>query len=81
LGEEDEQEADELADGNPGWQKVLDMDLKLQTNLVASAVSSDGKWLAVSDLYETKLFRLQKVRKMAWNNLISGDTDPLILSR
>ncbi|KAL7420926.1 U3 small nucleolar RNA-associated protein [Cryptotrichosporon argae] len=41
-----------------GWEKVLDMDLKLRTNLVASTVSHDGRWLAVSDLYETKLFRL-----------------------
>lgn len=45
-----------------GWTKMLDMDLKLQTNLVASAVSKDGRWLAVSDLYETKLFRLVNVR-------------------
>lgn len=37
---------------------------QLQTNLIASAVSSDGKWLAVSDLYETKLFRLQIVRPL-----------------
>lgn len=36
--------------------------VQLQTNLIASAVSNDGKWLAVSDLYETKLFRLQLVR-------------------
>lgn len=41
-----------------GWQKVLEMDLKLRTNLIASAVSPDGQWLALSDLYETKLFRL-----------------------
>lgn len=31
---------------------------QVQTNLVSSAVSPDGKWLAASDLYETKLFRL-----------------------
>ena len=36
--------------------------LQVQTNLVASAVSNDGKWLAVSDLFETKLFRLSSVR-------------------
>ncbi|KAI5476988.1 U3 small nucleolar RNA-associated protein 4 [Pseudohyphozyma bogoriensis] len=50
--EEEEDEKEE------GWGKVAELELKLQTNLVASAVSSDGKWLAVSDLYETKLFRL-----------------------
>jgi U3 small nucleolar RNA-associated protein 4 len=44
-----------------GWTKVLEMDLKLRTNLLSSAVSQDGQWLAVSDLYETKLFRLRQV--------------------
>jgi U3 small nucleolar RNA-associated protein 4 len=42
-----------------GWNKVLEMDLRVHTNLVASAVSDDGRWLAVSDAYETKLFLLQ----------------------
>lgn len=41
-----------------GWEKVLEMDLKLRTTLISSAISEDGRWLAVSDLYETKLFRL-----------------------
>lgn len=41
-----------------GWKKLLDMDLKVDTTLVASAISPDGKWLSVSDAYETKLFRL-----------------------
>lgn len=41
-----------------GWEKVLEMELKLRTNLISSAISDDGQWLAVSDLYETKLFRL-----------------------
>ncbi|KAK4047371.1 U3 small nucleolar RNA-associated protein [Microbotryomycetes sp. JL201] len=45
-------------DDDAGWAKILEMDFKLQTNLIASAISNDGKWLAVSDLYETKLFRL-----------------------
>lgn len=47
-----------VLDDEKGWEKVLEMDLKLRTNLIASAVSQDGQWLAVSDLYETKLFRL-----------------------
>ncbi|KAJ7431800.1 quinon protein alcohol dehydrogenase-like superfamily [Mycena galericulata] len=42
----------------PGWEKVLDMDLNVHTNLLASAISNDGRWLAVSDLYESKLFSL-----------------------
>jgi len=41
-----------------GWEKVLEMDLKVHTNLVACAISDDGRWLVVSDLYETKLFSL-----------------------
>jgi hypothetical protein len=31
---------------------------QLRTNIVSVAISDDGYWLAVSDLYETKLFRL-----------------------
>ncbi|KAH9176958.1 WD40 repeat-like protein [Lactarius sanguifluus] len=42
-----------------GWSKVLEMDLRVQTNLVASAISDDGQWLAVSDAFETKLFLLR----------------------
>lgn len=41
-----------------GWEKLIDLELKLQTNLISSSISPDGKWLVVSDLYETKLFRL-----------------------
>lgn len=41
-----------------GWEKVLEMDLNVNTNLVASAISDDGRWLVASDLYETKLFSL-----------------------
>ncbi|OCF56068.1 hypothetical protein L486_06009 [Kwoniella mangroviensis CBS 10435] len=41
-----------------GWEKVLEMELKLRTNLTSSSISPNGKWLAVSDLYETKLFQL-----------------------
>lgn len=44
-----------------GYVKVLDMELNTTTNLVASAISDDGRWLAVSDLYESKLFALQDV--------------------
>lgn len=42
-----------------GWERVLDMDLNVQSNLVAGAISDDGRWLVVSDWYETKLFQLE----------------------
>ncbi|KII93432.1 hypothetical protein PLICRDRAFT_152118 [Plicaturopsis crispa FD-325 SS-3] len=42
-----------------GWEPVLDMDLDAQTNLVSSAISDDGRWLVVSDVYEAKLFKLE----------------------
>jgi U3 small nucleolar RNA-associated protein 4 len=42
------------------WKKVLEMSLRVQTNLVASAISDDGRWLAVSDAFEAKLFWLQE---------------------
>lgn len=41
-----------------GWEKVLDMELNVHTNLLASAISDNGHWLVVSDLYESKLFAL-----------------------
>ncbi|KAK7064410.1 WD-repeats-region domain-containing protein [Favolaschia claudopus] len=41
-----------------GWEKVLDMELNVQTNILATAISSNGRWLALSDLYESKLFSL-----------------------
>jgi U3 small nucleolar RNA-associated protein 4 len=40
------------------WEKVLEMDLNVRTNLIASALSNDGHWLIVSDMYEAKLFEL-----------------------
>ncbi|GAA5864670.1 hypothetical protein JCM8547_008266 [Rhodosporidiobolus lusitaniae] len=65
FGVEEVEEEEEV--GTTGYEKVAELELKLQTNLVSSAVSADGRWLAVSDLYETKLFRLQ------WRN---GDLIP-----
>jgi U3 small nucleolar RNA-associated protein 4 len=41
------------------WRKVLEMEMRCKSNLVALAISADGKWLAVGDLYETKLFALR----------------------
>lgn len=50
-----------------GWEKVLDMELKVDTTLVTSAIAEDGKWLAVSDAYETKLFRLVTEVREYWS--------------
>ncbi|CAK5279981.1 unnamed protein product [Mycena citricolor] len=41
-----------------GWEKLIDMELNVQTNLVACAISNNGRWLVASDLHETKLFSL-----------------------
>ena len=49
---------DEEPPEDGGWEEVLDMDLNVHTNLVASSISDDGRWIAVSDWYESKLFRI-----------------------
>lgn len=41
-----------------GYERVLDMEFDTTTNISASAISGDGRWLAVSDVYEVKLFEL-----------------------
>ncbi|KAF8624779.1 hypothetical protein AX15_005669 [Amanita polypyramis BW_CC] len=41
-----------------GWQKVLEMDLSVNGNLIASAISDNGQWLVASDQFDTKLFSL-----------------------
>lgn len=43
---------------NDDWEKILDMELQTTTNLLASAISSDGRWIAASDLNEVKLFHI-----------------------
>jgi U3 small nucleolar RNA-associated protein 4 len=45
--------------GSGGWEKVLDIELNAHTTLIASAISDNGHWLVVSDLYETRLFALE----------------------
>jgi hypothetical protein len=52
------------------WEKVLEMDLNVRTNLIASALSDDGRWLVVSDLYEAKLFELSFNVSSAEINLV-----------
>lgn len=54
-------------DQGENWEKVMDMELKTRTNLVASAIADDGSWVAASDLYETKLFRLIQTKVKALN--------------
>lgn len=59
-GEEDAESA-EPPPSIGGWEPVLDMDLTVHTNLIASAISDDGRWVVVSDWYESKLFRLHRL--------------------
>lgn len=47
----------QFEDGD-GWTRVADLKLKSMTNLVTSAISNNGEWIAASDYYEAKLFRL-----------------------
>jgi U3 small nucleolar RNA-associated protein 4 len=49
---------DPMDSSSNDWEKVLDMDLSLDTNLRECSLSEDGKWLIASDLYETKLFQI-----------------------
>lgn len=44
-----------------GWEKALEMELRFRTNVTAGAVSADGRWLAIADAWETKLFRVEDV--------------------
>lgn len=46
-----------------GWEKVLEMEFNVNSNLVAHQISDDGKWLVISDVYETKLFVLDQDAK------------------
>ncbi|KAF9974306.1 U3 small nucleolar RNA-associated protein [Actinomortierella ambigua] len=41
-------------------QALLEMNLKEDRNLTASALSEDGHWIAVSDIEEVKLFRVEE---------------------
>ncbi|WFD36027.1 U3 small nucleolar RNA-associated protein [Malassezia cuniculi] len=40
------------------WSKVIELELRVRSNLAAVAVSADGRFLAVSDAYESKVFEL-----------------------
>ncbi|CAE6417013.1 unnamed protein product [Rhizoctonia solani] len=43
------------------WEKVLEMELRFRTNITAGTMSPDGQWLAVADVWEVKLFRIEDV--------------------
>jgi U3 small nucleolar RNA-associated protein 4 len=53
------------------YEKLLDMDLYVTTNICASAISEDGRWLAVSDVYETKLFKLRDTVSCTYSSISS----------
>ncbi|GAA93375.1 uncharacterized protein L969DRAFT_105473 [Mixia osmundae IAM 14324] len=40
------------------WVKLVDIEMKLASNLVCTAISADGRWLATSDTHELRLFEL-----------------------
>jgi U3 small nucleolar RNA-associated protein 4 len=44
-----------------GWRKILEMQLKLKNNISSIALSVDGRWLAVADHLEVKVFHLYEV--------------------
>lgn len=46
-----------------GWEKALEMELRFRTNVTTGAVSADGRWLAIADAWETKLFRVEDVSR------------------
>lgn len=45
--------------GEESWHKVWELELKTRSNLGAAAISADGRFVAASDLYETKLYMLE----------------------
>lgn len=58
-----EQHGNDDAGDETSWCKVLELQVKMQSNLVSVDVSPHGRYLVVADLYETKLFELQDVGK------------------
>ncbi|KAJ9476934.1 U3 small nucleolar RNA-associated protein 4 [Pseudozyma hubeiensis] len=57
------QAGESLQQQAPSWAKLLEMEVKVDSNLVCVAISNDGRYLALSDLYETKLFELKQRRR------------------
>ncbi|EST09864.1 WD40 repeat [Kalmanozyma brasiliensis GHG001] len=57
------QAGESLQQQSPSWAKLLEMEVKVDSNLVSVAISDNGRYLAFSDLYETKLFELKSRRR------------------
>ncbi|KAJ1547778.1 U3 small nucleolar RNA-associated protein 4 [Nowakowskiella sp. JEL0078] len=53
------QDQERLDIGQP-HKFLIEINLEVLTNLTASAISENGKWIAVSDLYSIKFFRISK---------------------
>ncbi|KAJ1030410.1 hypothetical protein NDA16_001319 [Ustilago loliicola] len=53
----------ETAQQQPSWTKLLELELKLDSNLVTVSIADNGRYLAFSDLYETKLYELKERRR------------------
>ncbi|MCO5598800.1 hypothetical protein L7F22_052899 [Adiantum nelumboides] len=53
-------EDDEYDSKQVDWKMVLEMQIRIQSNLVCVEISQDGRFLFVSDLYESKLFELRE---------------------
>lgn len=48
------------AEAAPGYHRLLQMEMtKRKSKLIAHSISPDGKYLVISDLYETKLYSLE----------------------
>ncbi|KAE8257056.1 hypothetical protein A4X13_0g2605 [Tilletia indica] len=62
--EEDDVGMEELGGGGPtttnndehNWTKMLDLEPRLRSQIITAAMDPTGRFLAVSDLFETKLF-------------------------
>lgn len=50
---------DESGSKKSSWKMILEMQIRVQSNLVSAEISQDGRFLFVSDLYESKLFELR----------------------
>lgn len=55
------------------FEHLLEVSLQLRSSLVSAALSPNGEWMAVSDLYETKLFRVKET--------VNEDGEPSIALR
>lgn len=59
--DEDQEDQDEASGSENHWRKIIEIEVKTHTNLDSCEISDDGNWLIISDLYESKLFRLIKL--------------------